>query len=53
MISIAMSAASIERKRDLFREANEGIAEIARRLDSEEGARFEFLCECGDCAEGP
>jgi hypothetical protein len=36
------------RKRLLFREVNEGIARIARTLDSAKGAPFEFLCECGD-----
>jgi hypothetical protein len=45
-----MSAPSDEGKRPLFRDVNEGSAQAARSLDSEQGADFEFFCEC-DCGE--
>ena len=45
-----MSAPSGGGKRPLFQDVNEGIAQAARKLDSEQGADFEFYCEC-DCGE--
>jgi hypothetical protein len=42
---------SPEGKRPLFREVNDRIAQVARTLDSQKGAPFEFFCECGDCGE--
>ena len=44
-------APSPEGKRPVFREVNDEIAQVARTLDSEEGAPFEFFCECGACRE--
>jgi hypothetical protein len=47
----AMSAPSDEGKRPLFRDVNERVAKVARSLDPEQDAPFEFFCECGDCSE--